>query len=80
MFLLTPLVVVTGVPPDLGPTPPYTYVAQYPAPIQSGLGALVENSAQTLEELRQPLRNNPEGEVHRNGFGAQSRSFRNPFA
>lgn len=76
--LLTPLIGVIGGPPDLGPTPPYTYVAQSLTPNQSRLDALVEDPAQTLEELSQAVRNDPQGQVHRNGIGEQLRSFRTP--
>ncbi|KAF8548404.1 hypothetical protein OG21DRAFT_1564142 [Imleria badia] len=51
---------------DFGPTPPYT-VAQPPTPIQSSFGAPGEHPAQTLEELRQALRDNLEGQTHSNG-------------
>ncbi|KAI9459347.1 hypothetical protein HD554DRAFT_1619258 [Boletus coccyginus] len=51
---------VVSVPPQLGPTPPYTLLAQSPTPIQAKLG---EHPAQTLEDLRQALRENLEGQV-----------------
>ncbi|KAH0833827.1 hypothetical protein J3R83DRAFT_10991 [Lanmaoa asiatica] len=61
-----------SVPPDLGPTPPYTPRGQSPTPIQSRLGARVDNTTQTLEELRQALRDNSEGQACRNGFAPPS--------
>ena len=67
------------VPPDLGPTPPYTPVAQSPTPIQSRHGAPGEHPAQTLEDQRQALRDNLEGQAYCNGFSEQLRSFRNVF-
>lgn len=51
-------VALSGVP-QLGPTPPYTLLAQSPPPIQAKLG---EHPAQTLEDLRQALRENLEGQ------------------
>ena len=64
------------VPPDLGPTPPYTPVAQSPAHVQSRLGASGEHPAQTLEDLRQALRDDLEGQAYSNGFSEQFRWFR----
>ncbi|KAG8215107.1 hypothetical protein J3R82DRAFT_8558 [Butyriboletus roseoflavus] len=59
-----------SVPPDLDPTPPYTFVAQPPTPHQSRLGSPVENLGQTLEE--HALRGSSEGQIHSNGSAPPS--------
>ncbi|KAG6369166.1 hypothetical protein JVT61DRAFT_1394 [Boletus reticuloceps] len=71
---------VVSVPLDLGPTPPYS-VAQPPTPVQSRLrGVSGEHSAQTLEELRQALRDNLEGQAYRNDFSPVSSRSHSAFS
>lgn len=62
---------LTGASLDLGPTPPYT-AAPPSAPTQPRPGVPGENPAQTLEELRQALRENLEGQT---GSPEHLRSF-----
>ncbi|KAG9308109.1 hypothetical protein JVU11DRAFT_12541 [Chiua virens] len=54
-----------SVPPDLGPTPPYTRMAQSSSTDHTILCAPVEDPTQTSEQLRRALSDTLEGQAHR---------------